>query len=74
MHQPGVVTYLHSYATGNEVAVVRRDDSISGISMSVCSRGSRRLTAAASPFREVTRPKFAEKRQPGSNGQNEPRS
>jgi hypothetical protein len=44
MHQPGVVSILHPHATGNEVAVICRDDSISGISMSVCSRGSRRLT------------------------------
>jgi len=49
MHLPGVVTFLHSHATGNEVAVICRVDSISWISMSVCSRGSRRLTAAASP-------------------------
>jgi len=44
MHQPGVVTFSQSHATGSEVAVIRRDDSISWISMSVCSRGSCRLT------------------------------
>ena len=44
MHQPGVVTFLHSHATRTEVAVIGRDDSISWIWMSVCSRGSCRLT------------------------------
>jgi len=51
MHLPGVVTFLHLHATGNEVAVSRRDDSISWISMSVCSRGSRQLTMATPPRR-----------------------
>src|SRR5688572_32504452 len=49
MHHLCVVILLHSHATGNEVAANRRDDSISRISMSVCSRGSCRLTMATPP-------------------------
>ncbi len=49
IHQPGVSTVPQTPITRNEVAVIRRDDSISWISMSVCSIGSRQGDGPASP-------------------------
>jgi len=67
---------LARYCRGTRVLCgsrLRRDDSISWISMSVCSRGSRRLTAAASPVQRSDATESGAKRQPGSNVRAEPR-